>query len=178
MKITEMKNILVPTDFSVQSLQLVHDIVKKNQPQPVSVYLVHMLHMPTDILDLLFVKKYQLYQQVPDSFNQATEMLKNKYLSRIKWMGVEFYYGSSASILNDIIENRKIHEVCVLDNYSYSLPLKRSVNMIPLVKRSKVPVSYLQLTGRQGVAGEANLLSSLFTEDLTVVAAKKVVQPV
>ncbi len=168
-----MKNILVPTDFSVQSLQLVHQIVKSNPRGQVRIYLVHMLKMPTDIMDLLFLKKHQLYQYVPDSFKQAIEMLKNKYPAQIEWMGVEFYYGSSVSILNDVLESRRIDEGCILRGYKYGLPLAQSVDMKPLLNRSKAIVLEIPVLGKVSQVGEANFLSALFTEEYQVAPTAK-----
>ena len=159
-----MKRILVPTDFSVQSLQLVHEIVKRNPQQKVSIHLVHLVQIPADITELPFVKKSRLHDQVPYKFSQAVEMLKNKYASRIAWMGLEFYYGSTATVINNIIENRKIEEVFVFADHTYGLPLKGSVNMTGLLSRCKVPVCSIQPKVNTGVPGEAQLFSSLFME--------------
>ena len=160
-----MKNILVPTDFSVQSLQLVHEIVKRHPQQKVSICLVHMVHIPTDITDLLFVKRHRLYDYVPAKFSQAIEMLKNKYASRIAGMALEFYYGSTATVLNSIIENRKIEEVFVFAGHAYALPLKQSVDMIRLLGKCKVAVNKIAPKVKTGLPGEAHLFSSLFGEE-------------
>lgn len=173
-----MKNILVPTDFSVQSLQLVHEIVKKNPQQKISIFLVHMIHVPGDATDLLFTKKHHLYAQVPHKFSQAIEMLKNKYASRIAWMGLEFYYGSTAGVLNDIIESRKIQEVFVFDDYTYGTPLKQSVNMIKLLGKCTAIINRVQPKAKTGVPGEANLFSSLFMEEQPVPQPKRALQQV
>ena len=146
----------------MQSLQVVHQIVETSPK--VRIFLVHLLKMPTDILDLLFVKKYQLYQHVPDKFNQAVEMLKNKYPAQIEWMGREFYYGSNVSTINGILESRNIDEVCQLENYPYTLPLQASVDMLPLLRRSKAQITCLPLRGKVTFLGEGNYLSALFTD--------------
>lgn len=160
-----MQNILVPTDFSVQSLNIVHQIVRKHQTNRVRIYLIHMVQIPNDIMDLMFLKKSRLFQQVPDKFNEAVQLLRNKYQSQIACLQLEFYYGNYADVLNRIIESRKIDEVCLPENYNYSLPLPQSVDMIPFFTRCKVPVNRLQPAGRVLVQGEADLLSSLFIED-------------
>ena len=171
-----MKNILVPTDFSVQSLQLVHEIVRKHPQQQVSIHLVHMIHIPGDATDLLFTKKHHLYAQVPYKFSQAIEMLKNKYASRIAWMGLEFYYGSTASVLSDIIESRKIQEVFVFADHAYGTPLQGSVNMINLLSKCKATINRIQPKVKTGMPDEANLFSSLFMEEQPVLQTKRFLQ--
>lgn len=171
-----MKNILVPTDFSVQSLQLVHEIVRKHPQQKVSICLVHLVHIPTDITDLLFAKRNRLHDHVPARFNQAIEMLKNKYASRIAWMGLEFYYGSTATALNGIIENRNIEEVYVLADHAYGLPLPQSVGMIRLLGKCKVAVSKIEPKVKTGIPGEAHLFSSLFVEEKPALLTGKFLQ--
>jgi len=113
---------------------------------------------------------------VPNKFNEAVQLLRNKYQSQIAALGLEFYYGNYADVLNRIIESRKIDEVCLLENYNYSLPLPQSVNMIPFFNRCKVPVNRLHPAGRVLMQGEADLLSSLFIEDYQA-ASKQVSQP-
>ncbi|MBE7172950.1 MAG: hypothetical protein INR73_20405 [Williamsia sp.] len=160
-----MKNILVPTDFSVQSLQLVHEIIKRNPQQKLSIYLVHLVQIPTDIADLLFARKRHLYEQVPGKFSQAVEMLKNKYASRINLMGLEFYYGNTPTVVNAIIENRNIDEVYVFADHLYNMPLKQSVDMTNLLNKCKVPVVQVQPKVRTNAPAEAHFFSSLFTEE-------------
>ena len=171
-----MKRILVPTDFTVQSLQLVHEIVKRNPQQQLSIHLVHLVQIPADITELLFVKKSRLHDQVPYKFSQAVEMLKNKYASCIAWMGIEFYYGSTATALNNIIENRKIQEVFVFAGHAYGKPLKGSVDAISLLNRCRVPVCSIQPKVGTGGPGEAQLFSSLFVEEQPVQKTGKLLQ--
>ena len=172
-----MKHILVPTDFSIQSLRPVHEIVRRNPQQSLHIHLVHLLHVPTDITDLLFQKRHHMYKKVPDHFMQAMEMLKNKYQHQIKWMAIEFYYGHRLSILNDIISNLKIEEVYLLDHHSYPPPFEQSADLISLINRCKLPLIRLPQKVKQGVPGDGNLLSSLFTDEYQVTATAKLVQP-
>jgi hypothetical protein len=81
-----------------------------------------------------------LYDQVSDSFTEAVQVLKNKYLQQINNIVLSFYYGNRVAVINSVIENNKIDALYLLANHQYKLPLKSSVSMVPLIKRCKLPV--------------------------------------
>ena len=148
-----MKNILVPTDLTQQSLDVVHQIVKKNKNQQVNIYLLHLVSIPTDLSDLLFLKKSKLYDLVPAAFFRSIQSLKDTYPKNINLLRFEFYYGDRSGILKSIVENLKIDEICVLNEYQYTLPLEQSVDMIPFIERCHVPVFSVQRYGQVSMPG-------------------------
>jgi hypothetical protein len=141
-----MKNILVPTDLSLQSLNIIHEIIS-NEKEKVNIHLIHMVQHPNEITELLYKRKSHLYEYVPDSFTEAVQVLRNKYLSQINNIILSFYYGNRVAVLNNIIESNKINAVYLLANHQYKLPLKSSVSMVPLIKRCKLPVEMVYYKG-------------------------------
>ncbi len=69
-----MKNILVPTDLSLQSLSIIHEIMD-NEKEKVNIHLMHMVQHPSDITELLYKRKSHLYEQVSNSFTEAIPVL-------------------------------------------------------------------------------------------------------
>lgn len=155
-----MKNILAPTDFSLQSLSIVHDIVSREHDK-IRIHFFHMVLMPNDISQLLYSRKSHLHAQVPESFIEALQLLKNKYLKKVEKIDFHFYYGSTASVVNSIIENTKADKLYLLANYKYSLPLQSSVNMMPAVNKCKLPAEMVYLKGRIFTQGKMDTLSAL-----------------
>src|SRR4051812_22168568 len=100
-----MKNILVPTDLTQQSLAVIPQIVEKNPNDVVNIFLVHMVNVPTDLSDLLFLRKNRLYDNVPREFFQSINNLRNDYPVAIGSIRFEFYFGHRAGILASIVDN-------------------------------------------------------------------------
>jgi len=156
-----MKNILIPTDLSQKSLDVVHEVVKKNKNQQVNLYLVHMVRTPTDALELLFLKRNDLYSEVPREFFQSINDLRSTYPNQLGQIRFEFYYGHRAGILHSIIENLEIDEICVPDNHNFLLPLEQSVNMLPLLESCPVPVFKAPVYGKVSLQGNGIMSSIL-----------------
>ena len=155
-----MKNILVPTDFSLQSLSIIHDIVSK-ESERVKIHLFHMVLIPNDLTDLLFLRKSHLHAQVPDNFREAIQLLRNKYQKQVAKIDFSFYYGSRASVVSSIIESNNIDRVYMLANYQYKQPLPSSVNIMPLVEKCKLPVEKVNLRGKAFSQAQTGAFSAL-----------------
>lgn len=133
-----MKHILVPTDFSLQSLSVVHEIVSQER-EPVRIHFFHLVLMPNDLSDLLYSRKSHLHAKVPASFTEALQLLQHKYTRQVEKIDFNFYYGCSVSTINCIAENNKTDKLYLLADYAYQLPLRTSVNIQPLLRKCKLP---------------------------------------
>lgn len=159
-----MTNILVPTDFSFQSLEIVDQIVRIQQ-KPVKIFLLHMVHLPTDISELLFLKKTNLQRHVPNEFSQAMHALKDKYPEQLSGIELKLHYGTHSAVFNGITDNLRIDEIYLLNDYSYTLPLPDSANMIRMINRSDIPVYRIASRKKQKNVAETNLLTSFFRSE-------------
>ena len=159
-----MIQILIPTDFSVRSLHIVHDIVKRNEGQRISIYVLHLVHIPNDISDLIFFRKSLLYNRVPVAFTEAMQMLRNKYASQLK-LELHFSYGNHIKALNMTIESFGIDEIYSSGKHHYTLPLNNSVDIISMLPKCNIPVYKVGSKPAIETAEEANMLSSLFSDD-------------
>lgn len=168
-----MKNILLPTDLSVQSLWPIHNIVKEANNQKVNIRVVHLLNQPTGITDLLWLNSSKPYKQVPASFTEAFQLLKNKYAHAIEKMEFSFVYGSTARFVNNFIAGNNIDAVYMLTNYKYAQPLSNSVNSVLLFQKCKVTMHQLPLHAE--ALSNYQILSALLdgNEQYTAPAASK-----
>ncbi len=160
-----MKQVLVPTDLTVRSLNIVHDLVRRNNETWLNIHLVHMVRLSSDISELLFTRKNHLYGLVSNRFTDSLQMLKNRYRANINSIGLQFFYGNHGGALRNIADSLAIDEICYYSDYDYTQPFTHSVNMIPFVKKCGVPASGIEMRGRLFVNQGANLLSSLFEEE-------------
>jgi len=155
-----MKNILIPTDFSIKSLKLVKAAVERFPGEPLQVILVHALKPDNSISGLLMLNKrlavHQLYTQ---EFTEACEVLQNKYASVLKKVRIEFYYGGTKSYLKHFLEARNIDAILLAKDYTLQPPSKAGRDLYPELRNSGCPVfeESLQAAAQRTLAGEASL---------------------
>ncbi|UYQ92650.1 hypothetical protein MKQ68_21455 [Chitinophaga horti] len=136
-----MKNILVPTDFSIRSLGYVHSVVEKQNGEPVNIVLMHALKMPDSIIDLLqFGRGARHYELITAEFREACEILKNKYASAIGQLSVEFFVGTTNAAFRNFLAANSISAIACPTEDTYQLPDKESFNPIRLIRKCKYPL--------------------------------------
>lgn len=154
-----MKNILLPTDLSVQSLWPVHDIVKEAGDDQLVIHVVHMLSTPGSLMDLFSLKESRPYNEVPANFTEAFQMLCQKYKGKIEKMHFRFVYGNTTRFLRNFIEGNQIDVVYTLSNYEYAKPFNNSLCFVNDLCKCKVPLRQLPL--HADAASEYQILSAL-----------------
>lgn len=135
-----MKNILVPTDFSIRSLGYIHSVVEK-QNEPVNIIFMHALKMPDSIIDLLmFSRGSRHHDLITSEFREACEILKNKYASAIHSLNVEFFVGTTNAAFRNFLLANNINEIASPVEDVYHLPCKDSFNPRRLIKKCRYPL--------------------------------------
>jgi hypothetical protein len=144
-KLNIMKNVLLPTDLTVQSLWPIHNIVKDAKHHKLTIHVAHMLSLPTSISDLLSTRKNKPQHAIPANFTEACHMLRNKYNKAIDSIRFTFIYGNTSRYVNNFIEGYQIDAIYMLTNYTYGEPLPQSINFTSLLHKCKVPLHQLPL---------------------------------
>ena len=139
-----MKNVLLPTDLTVQSLKPVHDIVKEANGQPINVSVVHLICPPTSITELLFIGQSKPFHEVPQKFKEALQFLRNRYEGLLT-IRFDFVYCNTSRYFNNFVEGNRIDEVYVLNNYSYRLTLRQSEDPAAYLNKCKVQMHKVTL---------------------------------
>ncbi|WP_207492641.1 hypothetical protein [Aridibaculum aurantiacum] len=156
-----MKKVLLPTDLSVQSLWPIHNIVKDSKDEKPTIIVVHTIHLPTSISDLLYLE--EPYDAVPAHFTEALQMLRKKYAAEVETIKFKFIYCTTRRYLNLFLQGANIEKVYLLQNYQYNQPLKQSANSIELFTKVNVPV--VQLPLHREAFSDYQILSALLNNN-------------
>lgn len=161
-----MKNILVPTDLSIRSLNYLHHLAERND-EMVSITLMHALRMPDSILDLwTFTKSGKHHTLINGDFREACEVMKNKYAKTIHEIKVEFFYGSTSPALRNFLRAHEIHEVAMPHTLAYQCPGKESYNPEKLLRKCRLPVRELVInTTRQATPSATSIAELLVLQN-------------
>lgn len=139
-----MKKILVPTDFSIGSLNVIHSIVSRFD-EPVEIVLFHAVYVSNNISDLLFMTRKITQTYLTKDYTEACEILRNKYSSRVKSLKTEFFYGSSSMAFNNFVEANNADYIAINAQHKYKETYKHSIDPMPLVKKAKCALLSLDI---------------------------------
>lgn len=102
-----MKKILIPTDLTLQSLNLVKYALHLLKGETCQIHLVHLLELPDSITELLMLpREKDRLEQVNTTFSNALERLQKSYSIEIDKIHVtHLYCDSSLHLSNYILRN-------------------------------------------------------------------------
>lgn len=129
-------NILIPTDFSVASLNAVNVLLEKAD-QRFNIVLVHFLQLSDSISELLMLnRRSREYQYITPEFEEKLNVLRQNYPGQITSIGTEFFYGNTVAVLKNYLEAKEIDMIVILKGHSYAKLTKNSIDPSLLIQRS------------------------------------------
>ncbi|MFC4262342.1 hypothetical protein ACFOWM_05610 [Ferruginibacter yonginensis] len=135
-----MLNILIPTDFTAASLQLVEQAIKQSDKK-VNIVLFHAFELPSSPHDLLSPSyKKPEYSLINEPFRQACKQLKDSYPNIINKINISCMQGNTKALFRNFIDAKDIDFICCPVAYNYMSIHPQSINPTTLFKKSGVPV--------------------------------------
>ena len=135
-----MKTIIIPSDFSIESIQVAETIVR-NAKEEVRILFIHMFHVADDIQDLLFSNyRKKEYEFVSDEFRHECDMLKNVYTGRLKSITVEFFYGSKLAVFKNFLDYNNADFIAYSKRYGMPKLGKSSIDALPVIQKCGLPL--------------------------------------
>lgn len=157
-----MKNVIIPTDFSIKSLKLIHAAVSRFGTESLNITLVHALTPDSSISGLLMLtKRLDVSKLLSEEFNAACEVIRNKYGAAIHKLKVECYYGTSGQYMRNFLEARKVDAIILPSDYVYKHAVKASTDIVPELAGSGYPLFYESIRSESVQVTEDASLSEL-----------------
>lgn len=145
-----MTTLIVPTDFTVGSLDALKAFLQRSQHQTFRLVFVHRIAMSSSIQDLLFFKWKEIKAQlVSEDFNQQMDHMQLEFADQVKDQEIYFFHGMFQRTFNrwaDSYENPMIfmQEAYPFQfNHAMSLDIQLFTDRYPGLKQqanSKVEV--------------------------------------
>lgn len=128
--------ILIPTDFSIASLNLVKEAVDHSTSESLDIMLVYGVHLPTSISDLLFFSKAkQLEALQTHEFVSACSLLKNKYQSKIKSIYPELLTANNNGYIEQFLKHERIDLVYIPTYYKLLVSSRKHFDPTPMLAK-------------------------------------------
>lgn len=155
-------NILIPTDFSIGSLNLVKQAMTQNTSSEITIVFACGVLLSDSITELLFFSPSEvLKNRVSSDFTEACNIIKNKYQSRILDIKTEIFTGTSQAAFNNFLEAHQIDETYVSQQYKMKPFHKRNFDCTPYLLRSPIKINKVGWEERPNLP-EKDLLAELF----------------
>jgi hypothetical protein len=160
-----MKNILIPTDFSIRSLSYVHNIVAQHPGEKLNIIFMHALEMPDSLFDLVtYTRNSRHVELITSDFQDGCEILRNKYSSAINQLKIEFFHGTTRVAFRNFLLAQNIDLIIQPANQEFYAPSKRSYDPEKLISKCNYPKMKIQLQRRKLMADRSTISALLLTE--------------
>ncbi|WP_100615981.1 hypothetical protein [Confluentibacter citreus] len=160
-----MKTILIPTDFTADSLSILKNALNSEQDEKVNIILGYGKRLSWSISDLLFYSTKSVLKELEDNeFTEAKEIIMNKYSSKINSLRVELFHGFNQNAFNAFIEGNQINYSVIPESddvmdYKY----KQGFDIVPFIKKSSLYTETVSYAKEYATSTQGSSLFKLLT---------------
>ena len=162
-----MQHILIPTDFSIRSLNAIHTAATSFTSEKLKISLFHLLRPDYDIAQLFRSRRNMHMDMISSEFHDACQIMQNRYSSVINAINIEFGFGTTASYLSNLLEGLKVDVVLVCNDVAYKYDNK-SIDPLPLLKKVDVKLQSVSFSYMKTRKNEKAMLGEFSIKDLLI----------
>lgn len=130
-----MKHIIIPTDFTLRSLETIRTGLQHFAGEAVSITLLHLLQPPADILDGLRLSyRRDFTSEVPRAFTLALESLQAVYSQQLISVKVGTWRGSTVAYMRNVLEHLRVDAVVFNSQVPFKEFAETSIDPRPLLR--------------------------------------------
>jgi hypothetical protein len=157
-----MKTVLVPTDFNLESVQIIDALIQDQPHETFNIIFIHAFKISDSITDMLMLnRRSRDYENVSDEFYQLLNDYKSKYNDQLSRIGIEYFYGSTVAAFKNFIENFEVEFIGYPKNYNFKPINKFSIDPKYLTERSGCKLLVLDTTN---IRRKENLIDTRIEE--------------
>lgn len=134
-----MRNVLIPTDITLHSLELV-SFAARAIPDKINAVLFHAFDMPDSLLDAMIRSHNGGFNSlITEEIRVKCKRLKAAH-SNISNISFKYMYGTTKAAFRNYAEANKIDMIVLPDGYSFVPAVRDSVNMIKIMQQSGIEI--------------------------------------
>lgn len=143
-----MKKILIPTDFSVGSLQLVEYAILNYPDTKLDIILVHGYRIPDTKWDILhFSPLREINRLCSNTFIKEKQDLVRDHLTEINSICIELFTGNNSEAFKNFVAMHEITDAIVPCDAYLRFPDSRSFDPTALIRKNVPTVTEVSLKG-------------------------------
>lgn len=157
-----MKRILIPTDFSISSLNIVKSALEQLEDDAHHITLIVGRESSNSISDLLFYSKEKVLKElITADFIDAIQLIQNRYSTKISSISYDVLHSQNKNYIRNYVEANNIELLVLPDQLAFTKRNKKSINLIPILAKLGVNTMFVEWDREDG-AKETNNISDLF----------------
>jgi hypothetical protein len=158
------KKIMIPTDFSIESLTMVKTLMNQKPANVVyEVVLLHGLELKDSLADLLFFSKTKMLSSLSNAqFEEACDLIQNKFVNEISDIKTDIFSGTTQTSFDNYLEKHQIDEIYLPENYTLNFKNKKSFDLFPFIENSNLKAKEVFLEYQDRTHEKGNLAILFF----------------
>ena len=162
------KTILIPTDFTVTSLNTLKAVLNTNSSDTtLDIILLHGMTSSDSIRDLLFFSKMKQIETLTNNeFEEAYEVLCNKFDSQINSFKIDLFSGYNQTAFNSYLKANKVDTIFIA-NRKQKLSHRKSFDLSPFIRKSNIEVITLN-TNTETLQQEKGKITEVFMNQVLI----------
>lgn len=159
------QTILIPTDFSIDSLKVLKEfLVKLDDNNKVNIIFAAGYTTSSSISDLLFFSKHRIIESFKiNAFEDAVKIIENKFNNKINNVKLEFYTGWNQRSFINFLEGNNVDQVIYSKEEKLASNNKAWFDITPMVKKIKYQQTAVDVDYDMEFPKEYIALSPLFS---------------
>lgn len=160
-----MQTILIPTDFSIESTQVLKEYLQNlGEQEQVKIIFCAGYYRSESMYDLMFYSKTKVHKNFNlRSFEEAIHILENKYKPNVISTKIEFFSGWNQSSFQHFLEGNKIDQIIYSNDFKLKSKHKQWFDVVPLIQKVKYKQTEIHVP-QEVWPFEQVVLSPLFTQ--------------
>lgn len=131
--------ILIPTDFKLESLELLKTFIQFQEDEGIEVILAHGIYLSNSISELLFFDESDLKLEMAGrTFLKQLNAVQDELGSKVSSIRVAFYYGFTQSSFEYFTEANRVTKMIIPDNMEFDSSNRKSMDILPFFRKSKI----------------------------------------
>lgn len=160
------QTILIPTDFSIDSIQVLREYLANNNTQnKLQVVFAAGYDTGNSITTLLFHSRSKIMKKMNlDSFNEALHIIENKYSNILNGIRIEFFSGWNNAAFQNFLTGNHIDHIVYTSDMRLQSPCNEWFDLTPFIKKTRTAQTAIPLHITTEIPKEFNSLSPLFSK--------------
>jgi hypothetical protein len=135
-----MRNVLVPTDFSAASFDLVEQAIHTMGEQVVNITMFHAFQMPFFVSDLIRNQRKPYHDLLTDAFRNNCKQIKQQYPKQVNSIVFRHLFGNTPAVFRHFVDANDIDLIVYPDQYEFLPVHPDSVDPGRMFRKSRVPL--------------------------------------
>ncbi len=132
-----MNHILIPTDFSKESLQVLEDYLISCPYERVTVLFFHVIKLSDSITDLLLLsRRTKETEIIPNSFKNYCACIQDEF-SKVDEVHFQYFYGHTMALFRNFIEANQIDLIVYDPRIKMEKLSKASIDPYEIINKSR-----------------------------------------